>query len=230
MRQSGISAGGSFVTVKGLKVTHVATSYGDAAFGFGGNDLTLDSNIAEWNNLDGFHVSATRAKIVKNTARFNGGPGISGGFQSSVVEDNVTDNNSWRFGPGWHDGGMKIVGGGPSDNVIRRHTSRNNNGPGIWIDTDCHRNRIENSYFDNNVYAGILLEACSDSNVVVNNVVTRSRVWPGHTRETGGGIMLSTAQGVQIYNNTLWGNDNYGDPDLWLAARFVVAERYADRE
>ena len=209
VRQDGFVIGGNNYQVKGLTITHVADPYGAAAFGVSGTNVLLENNLVEWNNLDGLHIDARNATVNRNTYRYNGGVGIVGGPQSSTFDGNTTDNNSWRFGPDNHAGGVKLVGGGPSNNVFIRHRSRNNYGPGLWCDTGCQNNRFDSCQIDNNTFAGIMLEN-SGGNTVVNNVVSRTHSWSPLWRSSGAGILLSSVDSPAVYNNTIMNSDNYG--------------------
>jgi parallel beta-helix repeat protein len=209
VRQVGMVFGGFHYKVSGLDVTHVANQYGSAAFAVFGSDIEVSNNVVEWNNLDGLRVDATRATVTSNIMRNNGGAGIVGSPQSGVFDSNATNSNSWRFGPDHHAGGIKFVGGGPSNNVIKHHTSRDNYGPGIWCDTYCQNNRIEECLIVNNTLAGIFLEN-SGSNTVVNNIVLQSRAWTAQPWISGAGLLLSSVDTPLVYNNTIAANDRYG--------------------
>jgi parallel beta-helix repeat protein len=146
----------------------------------------------------------------------NGQTGMILNIQDSRLENNQTNYNSWRMGPGWAEGGVKIIGGNPANNVVIGHVSKDNRGSGIWFDTCGSGNRIERCWLEGNTIAGIDIEASigtSDSpNVIINNVISDSHdipnaLWP----EAGGaGIMLYESGDVSILNNTLVNNDHFG--------------------
>jgi len=212
VRQRGIFVRGSHLRLKGLTVMYVANHHREAAFEVRGTDIVLEGCRAEWNNLDGFRLAGRRIRMRRCVANHNGRCGISASIHESVLEDNTTDENSWRFGPYWHAGGMKIVGGAPSGNRIIGHIARNNNGKGIWFDYGCRNNRVERCFLHGNLIAGLEFEACLAENWVVNNIICHTRMDKGSVLEhgTGAGIFLYEARRTHIYHNTLFGNERFG--------------------
>ena len=211
VRQRGIFVRGSHLRLKGLTVMYVANHHKEAAFDVTGGNIVIEDCRAEWNNLDGFRVRGRNIHMIRCVANHNGRCGISASIHDSVIERCVTDENSWRFGPEWHAGGMKVVGGLPSGNRIIGHIARNNNGKGIWFDW-CRNNIVERCFLQGNLFAGLEFEACLDGNVVVNNVICHTRRWRGALREekTGVGILLYEVRGARIIHNTIFGNEGYG--------------------
>jgi len=212
VRQRGLFVRGRHLILRGLTVTHVANPHDEAAIEVRGSEITLEGNRAEWNNLDGFRLAGRNLKIIGNVANHNGRCGISASVRDSLLEKNITDENSWRFGPSWHAGGMKIVGGAPSGNRIRGHISRNNHSRGIWFDYGCRNNLVERCLLHGNLIAGLEFEACLEGNQAVNNVICHTRIWRGALTEhgTGAGILLYESYGTRIIHNTLVANEAYG--------------------
>jgi hypothetical protein len=212
VRQRGIFVRGSHLRLKGLRVMYVANPHDEAAFDVRGSDIVIEDCFAEWNNLDGFLLAGRRIRMLRCTSSHNGRCGVSASIHDSHLEGNITDENSWRFGPYWHSGGMKIVGGAPSGNVIIGHIARNNNGKGIWFDYGCRNNRIEGCFLHGNLIAGLELEACLPENWIVNNIICHNRVDKGAVLEhgTGAGILLYEAYRTHIYHNTIVGNERFG--------------------
>jgi RNA polymerase sigma-70 factor (ECF subfamily) len=218
VRQQGLVLGkpglhAAWVSISGLTVTHVADSFQtNAAFEVQGDDILLQGNRAELNNFYGMRVRGHRITMRHNSSSGNGCLGLVGNIFNSVLEENITDNNSWRFGPHWNAGGVLLMGTGPSENVIRGHISRNNNGPGIWLDVDCRKNTIERCFIQNNVHVGVFLNGTMAGNVVVNNVICGTRAIQGRESEVGAGsgIAISSSLSVEVYNNTIVYNDQCG--------------------
>ncbi|MCD6508158.1 right-handed parallel beta-helix repeat-containing protein [Candidatus Poribacteria bacterium] len=212
VRQRGIFVRGSHLRFKGLTVMYVANHHKEAAFDVIGRDIVIEGCWAEWNNLDGFRVAGRNNRMIRCVANHNGRCGISASIHDSVLEGCVTDENSWRFGPLWHSGGVKVVGGAPSGNRIIGHIARNNNGKGIWFDYGCKNNLVERCFLHGNLIAGLEFEACLEGNVAVNNVICHTRRWRGSLREnkTGVGIMLYETLGTRLIHNTIFGNEGYG--------------------
>lgn len=212
VRQVGLSVQGAWLVFRGLAVKHVATKFQTAAFYVNGNDNRFENNLMIYNNTEGLRIGGSRLTLFRCIGSWNGSIGFCGNPFLSHVESCTTNYNAWRYGPGWADGGIKFVGGGPSNNYIFRHVSRGNDGPGIWFDYDTRDNRIESCLIDSNLFAGIDIEASWEGNQIVNNVVCRTRKWQGYSYEhgTGCGIMLTSVRGAKVYHNTLINNENYG--------------------
>ncbi len=212
VRQRGIFVRGSHLHLRGLTVKYVANPHDEAAFEVRGRDIVIERCRAEWNNLDGFRLAGRRIRMRRCLANHNGRCGISASIHESVLENNTTDQNSWRFGPYFHAGGVKIVGTGPSGNRIVGHTARDNNGKGIWFDYGCRNNRVERCFLHGNRIAGLELEACPAENWIVNNVICHTRADKGALDEhrTGAGIFLYEARRTHIYHNTIYGNERFG--------------------
>ena len=211
VRQRGIFVRGSYLRIKGLTVMYVANHHKEAAFDINGVHIIIENCRAEWNNLDGFRIRGRYIQMIKCVANHNGRCGISASVHNSIIAWCVTNENSWRFGPAWHAGGMKIVGGLPSNNLIIGHIAINNNGPGIWFDW-CKNNRVERSLLCNNLIVNLKIEASLGINYVINNIICNAKVWEGALRKekTGNGILIYETEKVRIFNNTIYGNEGYG--------------------
>ncbi len=211
IRQKGIVVRNvRFLIIKGLVVMHIANHHQAAAFSVSGENIIIENCKAEWNNLDGFHIIGKNIYMIKCIASHNGRCGITAGIHNSIIAKCITNWNSWRFGPVCHAGGMKIVGGGPSNNIIINHISKGNNGPGIWLDYGCKNNRIERSIISENVFAGIIIEASSENNFIINNLIFKNKVWKKHPQKTGAGIIIRESSNVWIIYNTIYDNERYG--------------------
>ena len=211
VRQRGIFVRGSYFRLERLTVMYVANPHSEAAFDVIGKHITIKNCKAFWNNLDGFRIAGRYIQMINCVANHNGRCGISASIHNSLIQDCVTNENSWRFGPTWHAGGMKIVGGLPSNNLIIKHTAINNNGKGIWFDW-CKNNRVERSFLCGNLIANLEFEANLGTNYAINNIICNAKVWEGALRreKTGNGIFIYETEGVHIYNNTIYGNQGYG--------------------
>ena len=158
MRDRGIWSGSaSYIEWDGLRVEHVANDYNMGAMHLGPNQKILNCRV-ENNNQVG--ISASTGTVMRNTVSGqNGRTGISLSGDGSLLDSCTTDRNSWRYGPGWACGGVKIIGNRPSGNTIVRHSASFNNGRGIYFDTTGSNNVVEASYLERNLIAGIQFEA-----------------------------------------------------------------------
>lgn len=212
VRQRGLFVRGSYLVIEGLTVMYVANHHKEAAFDVIGRYITIRNCKALWNNLDGFRIAGRYIKMIRCVANHNGRCGISASIHNSLIQGCVTNENSWRFGPTWHAGGMKIVGGGPSYNVIIGHIAKNNNGRGIWFDYGCSYNKVISCFLHGNLITGLEFEACLEGNIAINNIICHNKIWKSSLRpeKTGVGILIYESLGVKISNNTIVSNDNYG--------------------
>ncbi|HDD44556.1 MAG TPA: DUF1565 domain-containing protein [Candidatus Desulfofervidus auxilii] len=210
IRQRGIVVKGRYLIIKGIAVMQVANHHPNGAFSVVGENIILENCRAEWNNLDGFYVIGKNFYIIKCIASHNGRCGITASIHNSIIAKCITNYNSWRFGPVCHAGGIKIVGGGPSNNLIITHISIGNNDPGIWFDYGCRNNRVNRSLISENVFTGIIIEASSENNFIVNNIIFKNKVWKKHPQKTGAGIIVRESSNVWIVYNTIYKNQRYG--------------------
>lgn len=210
VRQRGIFVHGNHLQIRGLTVIYVANHHKESAFEVRGRNIVIENCKALWNNLDGFRFAGRHLTVRKCAGSHNGRCGISASIHDSTIENYVTDENSWRFGPMRHAGGMKIVGGAPSNNRIIGHISRNN-GKGIWFDYGCRNNRVERCFLHGNLIAGLEFEACLPENWVVNNIICHTRMARGSLVEsiTGTGVLLLESDSTRIYHNTIFGNERH---------------------
>ena len=105
----------------------------------------------------------------------NGNCGMTGQPANYVFENNITNNNSWRFGYLWQSGGMKFTHWYAENNIFIGVTSSNNVGPGIWFDFAGPNNLIKDSTFDNNFYIGVDIEATEGPTYIVNNIISNTK-------------------------------------------------------
>jgi parallel beta-helix repeat protein len=212
VRQDGLKFHGNHLIIRGLTVTHVANGYFNAALSVRGDDNVIENCRSEWNNLDGMYMSGNRILVTGDVSNHNGQTGMSLSIQDSRIEGNETDDNSWRYGPGWAEGGIKCIGGVPAGNQFIRDIAKNNMGAGIWLDTCGANNRVERCWLENNEIAGLEFEACLGANFAANNVIFKTRGIPNalYPEADGAGIMLYESGDVTLVNNTLVDNEHAG--------------------
>ena len=204
VRDQGVEATGSYNVFRGLRVEHVANGFSNAAMHLGPNQRVEDCRV-DFNNLNGIKAYSGFV-FIRSTSNHNGMLGIGLNGHDSLLESSETSYNSWRFGPTWQAGGVKILSTVPPSGIrIVGHTVRYNNGRGIWFDTAGSGNVIEASLFEGNAFISLELEATAGPNWIINNVIVGT-VKIGAISDAnydGGGIVLYEASDTFIYNNTI---------------------------
>ena len=107
---------------RGLRVEHVANGFSNAAMHLGSNQRVEDCRV-EYNNVNGIKAYSGFV-FMRSTSNHNGSLGIGLNGSNSLLESSETSYNSWRYGPTWQAGGIKILGGMPSNNRIVRPYSQ----------------------------------------------------------------------------------------------------------
>ena len=201
------------VTIKGLEIRNykpgaqyapiTARTYEGAAAGIG---WTVENCDLHHNSYAGLFLSD--GSIARNNKiHDNGVIGIKVFWvpnSGALVQGNeIYRNNVTRADEYYEAGGSKFSR--TKNLIVRNNFVHDNNGPGLWTDTDNINTLYENNVVVGNSGAGIFHEI-SYSATIRNNVVQgngfRSRGWLWE-----GGIMVAGSQGVEIYGNTL--KDNY---------------------
>ncbi len=214
-----------YVHLKGLTVMHVvgAVSWnpnvaeGGAIQIHGAQNCRIENCTATWNSLWGCGFGGLNNTAIDCNFDYNGICGMSGGPQSCTVENTTTSYNSWHgisvtVG---HNGGMKWVGNHQyiRNNTFKRIVSSHNDGPGLWFDWTAGGSTIEQCVFDDNLKAGLKIEAMYRTHggfTVRNNIFSNTRDGGNTSQEYGVGVLLYEASSCDIYNNTIVGNDKSG--------------------
>ena len=202
------------VTVRGLEIRNyspddqyapiTARTYEGAAAGIG---WTIENCDLHHNSYAGLALS--EGSIARNNRiHDNGVIGIEVSWvrnSGALVEGNeIYRNNTTGADEYYEAGGSKF--GATENLIVRDNFVHDNNGPGLWTDTDNVNTLYENNIVVGNSGAGIFHEI-SYSATIRNNQVrgngfrTRGWLWEG-------GIMVAGSQGVDIYGNILEGNYN----------------------
>lgn len=192
------------VLVEGFAIEKFANPAQQGAVQALGRDWRILRNDVRLNH--GHGVYADGGQVVGNHLHDNGQLGLGGGGEGQLVAGNEIDhNNTAGFSALWEAGGAKW--GASTGLVVRGNTVHHNEGPGLWTDINC----VHTLYERNTVYAnashGIFHEISYDA-VIRDNRVTdngRSDPLPGWG---GAGIRVAASPDVEIYGNTLAGNEN----------------------
>jgi parallel beta-helix repeat protein len=202
------------VTIKGLEIRNynpkdqyapiTARTYEGATAGVG---WTIENCDLHHNSYAGLALS--EGSIARNNKiHDNGVIGLEVSWvrhSGAIVEGNeIYGNNTTGADEYYEAGGSKF---GETENlIVRDNFVHDNNGPGLWTDTDNINTLYENNVVVGNSGAGIFHEI-SYSATIRNNQVRgngfRNRGWLWE-----GGIMVAGSQGVEIYGNVLEDNFN----------------------
>jgi len=234
VRGWGLSLQGRFVRVRGFQFRQfgMAAITNWPSVSLAGKDCVLEDCQVTWADFVGISVSGFRQVVRRCEASYCGNSGLGGGVGEGIlIEDGIfTHNNFWRYSPGWHGGGAKLI---PWFNrsVVRNSEFAYNYGPGLWLDGSCNDSVLEGNRCHDNEGPGIMVEI-SRGCLVRNNCCYNNRnSLPGTdlmpvegqgyapTRcqanrvEGGGGghgIFISSSPQTKVYHNLCYRNEQMG--------------------
>ncbi|MDX1994426.1 MAG: right-handed parallel beta-helix repeat-containing protein [bacterium] len=197
----------SNVTVRNLTVEKYATPGQIAAINASTNwvieEVTARLNHSVGMKINGYNSRISNSRMIRN--------GMSGIFtfraNGSIVEGNeIAHNNYARFSTYWGAGGSKFA---ETDGLtIRNNYVHHNYGKGLWTDINNDNIVYDNNLVTYNREQGIYQEI-SFSAIIRNNVVMFNGNGSSSYLMYGAQILLSSSQGIEIYNNRVVVND-YG--------------------
>jgi parallel beta-helix repeat protein len=146
-------------------------------------------------------------RVLDSELGHNGQIGFSiGDVSDTLIARNwIHDNNrSYAFDAGWEAGGGKF--GRSSNVVLEGNRVHHNGGPGLWGDISANGSTFRNNRIHHNGDAGIAFEISTGA------TITGNVIWENGWHQTawgwGGGIVLSSSGGANVYGNTLaWNGD-----------------------
>ncbi len=206
VRQSWILGKSGGVTVEGFTMKHAANGAATAAINNNSHpNWTIQNNDLSW--AHGINLALSHASglsIIGNKIHHAGQLGITSNKASVVARDNeIYDNNTERFYPGWSSGGIKVSGA--SRLLFDNNRVYANDWNGVWIDNGSKNVTISNNRIHHNLKKGIQFEI-SDYGKIYGNTVWEN----GRGASGGGGIQAVSSRNVEIYNNTLAWNRGTG--------------------
>lgn len=191
------------VTIRGLVIEKYAnpTQQGAVSPGAyqqsGGRDWVIEDNTVRLTHGEGIRIGE-RARVRRNRALRNGQLGMGGFGSGALVEGNEVAFNNWAgVEPEFAAGGAKFHGTSgyvTRDLVVRDNRVHDNAGHALWCDFNCVGTVYEGNVVENNTGWGVFHEI-SGSAVVRHNTL----------RGNGGGVFVSTSQGVEVHGNTIAG-------------------------
>lgn len=197
------------VTINGLEVRNYASSQQYGAVQFDGSRWTVENSYIHDNAAAGVFWNGDSNHVINNRLMDNGEEGFSASddtntlFQGNEVGNNNTSHQDWNF----EAGGGKFF---KSRNLtVRGNYVHDNDGPGLWCDTNCTNVLIENNAVRNNAGPGIDYEISTSPATIRNNTLSGNAT--DHSSSpywVGGGIWIDNSQGVQVYGNVSTGDGN----------------------
>lgn len=191
------------LTLRGLTFRHAAAPLqrGGVIINASQN-LTVEDSLFTHNNWAGLQLNQVDGAVVRRSrANDNGvlgltvwrGTGLL--FEDAETSRNNTSRGAWASFTNWEDG-SKLYS---TRNVtFRRHTAVENNGPGLWFDTDNVNVVVEDSFLANNTRYGVFAEISQGPLTFRRNRICGNGVV---------GFMNVKSQDVLVENNEIFGND-----------------------
>ena len=234
VRGRGMAVGKRFVRVQGLQFRQfgMAAVTNWSSVTVNGSDCVLEDCVVTWADFVGIGVSGFRQTVRGCEASYCGNSGMGAGVGEGILIENclVTHNDFWRYSPGWHGGGAKLI---PwfNKSIVRNSEFAYNYGPGLWLDGSCNDSVIEGCHSHDNEGPGIMVEICRGcvvrNNICINNrnplpgidlspipkqgyspVSCQARRVEGSTG--GNGIFISSSPHTKVYNNLCYRNEHMG--------------------
>ncbi len=192
----------------GLIFAHTANDGMTGALCVGSEGSLLENVHAEWNNGAGIFMRGKNHIARGVSAFYNGMSGIRGEYcDRCLLEYAESRYNNWKgYKPFWESGGGKWLY--TTNSTFRHLDFSDNEGPGLWLDTDNFSNVIELSRFDNNLGVNLFLELQTNDTIVRNNVMTGAR----YARPSffGYGLLIHAADDNVVLHNTIMANEGGG--------------------
>ena len=199
------SDGVSNLSLKGLVFEHANSCHSSkpnaAVIISGGANNSVEDTAILWNNWIGFDYWSSQNSMAKKlTVNWNGELGINGyGLKNATFENVETSHNNWRGAQGqfttWEPSGGKFLR--VHDATFRNYIAVDNQGRGMWFDTDNVDITIDHSFIEQNLVAGIDLEANMGPFTIQNSRICGNR---------GDGIQNNQTQNVTLTDTVIYNN------------------------
>jgi parallel beta-helix repeat protein len=192
--------GAKNVTIKGLVIERFKNPAQFGAIHTGGSHWLIEGNEFRYNAGGGVAISPG-FRIIGNYIHHNEQIGIIGSGSDVLVEGNeiAYNNPNDRYEMGWEAGGAKFVK--TTNLVVRNNYVHDNHGPGLWTDGNNYNTLYEGNVVLNNYGPGIFHEISYDA------VIRNNRSEGNAFRFYVGGILVANSPNVEVYGNTVAGND-----------------------
>ena len=124
--------------------------------------------------------------------------------RSSVLNNLLERNNRGCYGwPEKYWGETAAIKLHISKCVIAGNVIRDNDAPGIWLDTGFDKSRVTGNFIVNNRRCGVMLESGFGRALVDNNVIALTRPW--NSFDSGDGVYSHNGSCVTVAHNIVFG-------------------------
>jgi len=205
-----ISSTGSNVTVRGLQVEQFATKNQHGAVVANADNWTVSDCDVRFNHGAGIYDYGNNFRLLNSRVHHNGTLGVGVNAATGVLvsgnelDHNNTDGSLINDG---ENGGYKST---KTTDTLRANNVHDNLGMGLWFDIDDTGALIESNTITGNASDGIRFEisyhATIRNNIVTGNGLNRQQ--GDGSLYYGAGIVISNGNTVEVYGNTVTGNDN----------------------
>jgi parallel beta-helix repeat protein len=198
------SSSASGVILDGVEISGYSPAHYSGAVEIHGSGWIVRNCYIHHNAVGaGLHWSnTTGTQILNNRLLYNGEEGFAGGSDvGTVFSDNEVGWNNTSH-QNWNDeaGGGKFYKS--TDLTVSNNYSHNNDGPGLWCDTNCYHVVFDGNRLVNNIGPGIHYEISYDA-VIRNNTLSGNGTYNNSSPWYGSaGILVATSQNVQVYGNS----------------------------
>ncbi len=195
------SGAASGVRISNLTVEKYATHAQQGAIGDvrEGSAWIVNNVEVRWNHGAGVELGPG-STISNSYIHHNGQLGLSlSGANGQAIGNEISWNNYAGFDPGWEAGGAKFWA--TNNLLVQSNYVHDNQGPGLWTDTNNTGTLYQNNTVINNLNEGIKHEV-SYSATIRNNIVKGN----GNTSTTwlwNAQIELQNSSNAQVYGNTV---------------------------
>lgn len=218
------------IVLRRLLIEKFATPTEEAAINLRSEGMVAENLEVRFNHFAGMRT-IDRSVARHNHVHHNGGLGLIGAGEDILIEENEIDhNNTAEYDPYWAAGGTKWVH--TSGLVVRRNSSHDNDGPGLWTDIDNRDVLFEENHVFDNALSGIFHEVGYRAVIRRNRVERNGRAKPFPGWVVGAGILVSSSSDVEVYENQVIDNwqgiagledeRGQGSHGPWILARLLV--------
>jgi parallel beta-helix repeat protein len=196
------------VTIQNMTIEQYASYAGG-----GGHGAIEAYNTSGWkiNNVNAVDNHAagldggSNMTVTGGSYSNNGEVGIEEYNASNIVINGITadNNNLAGYDTGWEAGGIKILT--TNGATVENSQISNNNGDGLWFDTDNQNVSILNNTISNNQNLGIAYEASYNA-VISGNTLSYNAQSGYVTGYWGAGLLIQDSENVSATHNLVIAN------------------------
>ncbi|ABF40669.1 hypothetical protein Acid345_1668 [Candidatus Koribacter versatilis Ellin345] len=172
-----------------------------------GSGWTLDNVEVRWNHGAGVELGP-RSTLQNSKIHHNGQLGVAMSGPDCLVRNNeIAWNNYAHFDPNWEAGGSKFWA--TSNLEVDSNDVHDNEGPGLWTDTDNIHTVYENNRVIHNSVTGIVHEVSYDA--TIRNNLVKENGYGKNNWMWGAQITIQNSSNVEVYLNQVEVAPGYGN-------------------